>query len=155
MRAFRFTLEAARTVRQRKENDALEEYARALAARQQILSLLETIDARIHDDWSNIRRLLASGCSAAQATQAHSFHRSLEAKRSDCVASLGQAERRVQGASQAMLAAHQQREIVDVFREKQYARHLRLEAREEQKILDEFAGRRSVAPACQTYSLDD
>jgi flagellar export protein FliJ len=143
MKAFRFTLEAARTVRQRKENDALEEYGRALAARQQVLSSLEVMDARIVDDWSHIRRLLSGGCNAAQLAHAHSFHRSLEAKRNDCVAALGQAERRVQSASHAMLAAHQQREIVDVYREKQYARHQRLLAREEQKILDEFAARRA------------
>ena len=143
-------------MRQRKENEALEEYARALAARQQIVSLLEIMDARIHADWAHIRGLLADGCNAAHATQAHSFHRSLEAKRDDCVAALGQAERRVQLASQAMLAAHQQREIVDIFREKQYACHQRLEAREEQKVLDEFAGRSSTAAhAGQLHSLDD
>jgi flagellar export protein FliJ len=156
MRAFRFTLEAARTVRQRKENDALEEYARALAARQQVVSLLELIDTRIHADWAHIRRLLASGCSASQAAQAHSFHRSLETNRNECVASLGQAERRVQMASRVMLAAHQQREIVDIFREKQFACHQKAEAREEQKMLDEFAVRRpSLAQASQLHSIDD
>jgi flagellar export protein FliJ len=156
MKAFRFTLEAARTVRQRKENNALEEYARALAARQQIVSLLELIDTRIHADGTHIRRLLTDGCNAAQVAQAHSFHRSLEAKRADCVTALGQAERRVQLASQVMLAAHQQREIVDIFREKQYACHQRLEAREEQKLLDEFAVRRSsMAQAGQLHSIDD
>jgi flagellar export protein FliJ len=143
MKAFRFTLEAARTVRQRKENDALEEYARALAARQQIFSSLEAMNARLSDDWSRIRQLLTGGCNGAEAVQAHSFHRSLEARRNECVAALGQAERRVQSALQAMRAAHQQREIVDIYREKQYACHQRLEAREEQKILDEFAVRRS------------
>jgi len=44
-----------------------------------------------------------------------------------------------------MLAARQQREMVDVYREKQHAVHQRLELREEQKILDEFAIRRVTA----------
>ncbi|MGA2175606.1 MAG: flagellar export protein FliJ [Verrucomicrobiota bacterium] len=145
MKAFRFTLEAVRTVRQRQENDALELYARALLARQQVLDALEAVDGRINDDWSHIRQLLANGCSAAQAAQAHRFHRSLEKERDDCVAALGQAERRVQSASQAMLAARQQREIVETYREKQHLRHQRLEAREEQKLLDEFAVRRVTA----------
>jgi flagellar export protein FliJ len=156
MKAFRFTLEAARTVRQRKENDALEEFARALAARQHVLDLLEGMDADIGDDWSHIRHLLAGGCNAAQAAQAYFFHRSLETKRDDCVAALGQAERRVQSAWQAMLAAHQAREIVDIYRKKQQTRHHRLEAREEQKVLDEFGVRRATgASAGQPHSSDD
>ena len=44
-----------------------------------------------------------------------------------------------------MLAARQQREMVDIYREKQQAVHQRLEVREEQKILDEFAVRRVTA----------
>jgi flagellar biosynthesis chaperone FliJ len=44
-----------------------------------------------------------------------------------------------------MLATRQQREMVDVYREKQQAVHQRLELREEQKILDEFAIRRVTA----------
>ena len=61
------------------------------------------------------------------------------------MAALGRAERRVQSASHAMLAARQQREMVDVYCEKQHAAHRRLEAREEQKLLDEFAVRRVTA----------
>jgi flagellar export protein FliJ len=156
MKAFRFTLEAARTVRQRKENEALEEFARALAARQQMLDAIEIMDARISDDWAHIRRLLSGGCNALQAAQAHSFHRSLEARRNEAVAALGQAERRVQAASQAMLVAHQQLEVVDVYREKQLTRHQRAEAREEQKVLDEFGSRRANAmSAAQTLASDD
>jgi flagellar export protein FliJ len=59
-------------------------------------------------------------------------------------------------ASRVMLAAHQQREIVDIFREKQFACHQKAEAREEQKMLDEFAVRRpSLAQASQLHSIDD
>jgi flagellar export protein FliJ len=145
MKAFRFTLEAVRTVRQRQENQAQENYARTLAARQQVLDLLETISYRIGCDFAQMRELLAGGCTAAQASQAQSFHRTLEKKREDCMAALGLAERRVSAASQAMLAARQKREIVDTYCEKQYALHQRLELKEEQKTLDEFATRRVTA----------
>jgi flagellar FliJ protein len=145
MKAFRFTLEAVRTLRQRQEQEALETYARALLARQQALDLLADMDHRIGRDYAQMRQLLAGRCTAAQAAQAQNFHSSLEKKRDDCVTALGQAERRVNAASQAMLAARQQREMVDVYREKQQAVHQRLELREEQKILDEFAIRRVTA----------
>jgi flagellar export protein FliJ len=92
-----------------------------------------------------MRQLLAGGCTAAQAAQAQNYHCSLEKKRDEGVDALGQAERRVNNASKAMLAARRQREMVDVYREKQQALHQRLEWREEQKIMDEFAIRRVTA----------
>jgi flagellar export protein FliJ len=145
MKAFRFTLEAVRTLRQRQEQEALETYARALLARQQVLESLEDMNQRIVRDYAHMRQLRAGRCTAAQAAQAQNFHASLEKKRDDCLAALGQAERQVNAASHAMLAARQQREMVDVYREKQHAVHQRLELREEQKILDEFAIRRVTA----------
>jgi flagellar export protein FliJ len=146
MKAFRFTLEAVRTIRQRQENEALEFYARALLSRQHALASLEAIHHRIAEDFARMRQLLAGGCTAAQAAQAQNYHRSLEKMREEAVGALEQAERRVNAASQAMLIARQQREIVDVYREKQQAVHQRAELREEQKTLDEFALRRVSAP---------
>jgi flagellar export protein FliJ len=152
MKTFRFTLEAVRTLRQRQEQEALENYARALLARQQVLAALTDMDQRIGRDFTQMRKLLSGPCTAAQAAQAQNFHASLEKKRDECVAALGHAERRLNAASQAMLAARQKRETVDIYREKQQAAHQRLELREEQKILDEFAIRRvtslhSASPA--------
>ena len=145
MKAFRFTLEAVRTLRQRKEQEALEQYARTLLARQQVLDLLEATEQRINRDFARMRQLLAGGCSAGQASQAQSYHGSLEKHRDDCVAALGLAERRVQAAFQEMVAARQRREMVEVYRDKQRAAHSRLEWREEQKIQDEFGLRRVTA----------
>ena len=149
MKAFRFTLEAVRTVRQLQENEALERYARALAARQMARDSLEAIQERIMDDFALMR------C-AARAAQAQNFHHSLEMTRRNGVAVLEQAECRVNAACQTMLAARQQREIVDVYCEKQRAAHLRLELREEQKLMDEFALRRVTAPhSAQTQTAHD
>jgi hypothetical protein len=56
MKAFRFTLEAVRTLRQRQEHEALEHYARALLARQQVLDLRwRPIDQRIGRDFAQMR----------------------------------------------------------------------------------------------------
>ena len=156
MKVFQFTLEAVRTVRQRQENEALEHYARALLARQQVLDLLESLQQRIRDDFVQRRKLLAEGCTAAQAAQGQNYHRSLEKKRDEGVTALEQAERRVNADSQVMLAARQQREIVDVYCEKQRAVHQRAQLREEQKIMDEFAVRRvSTLRSAQTDANHD
>jgi len=156
MRAFRFTLEAVRTVRQRQETEAQEHYARALLARQKALDLLESFHQRIAEDFAQMRRLLAGGCSAGQAAQAQTYHRSLEKLRDNCAAELERAECRVKADSQAMLAARQQREIVDIYCEKQHAVYQRAEWREEQKNQDELAGRRMTSlNSAQTHASHD
>lgn len=142
MKKFRFTLEAVRTVRQRNENEAQEQYARALLGRQQAMAAVEAAEEEIRLDRLRLHKLLDKGCTAAQAEQAQRFHRSLEGRRQEVQALLGQAERRVNATLQAMIAARQQREMVDVYCEKQRARHSRQAGREEQKALDEFAARR-------------
>jgi len=43
MKSFRFTLEAVRTLRQRQEQAAMEQYAQALLARQQAVAKLEAL----------------------------------------------------------------------------------------------------------------
>ena len=146
MKAFRFTLEAVRTLRQRQEREALEGYIHALLYRQKALAALEAVDQSIARDFAQMRQLLAGSCTAARAAQAQNYHRSLEVQRDAASVALAQAERRVNEASQTMIAARQQRETVDVYREKQHALHQRLELREEQKMMDEFALRRVTAP---------
>ena len=153
MKAFRFTLEAVRTIRQRQENETLEFYARALLSREHAQASLEAIQRRIEEDFARMRQLLAGGCPAAQAAQAQNFHRSLQKMREEAATALEKAQSRVKAASQAMLTARQQREVVDIYCEKQQAVHQRGLMREEQKTLDEFARRRVTAPVLdQTHS---
>jgi flagellar export protein FliJ len=143
MKAFQFSLEAVRTLRQRQENDALDQYARALALRQRALNALEAARERIQAHWAETRRQMARRCTALQVSQLQSHGRVLEQRQQECVTALRAAERGVNAASQVMLLARQQREIVEVYREKQIVRHQRLEAVAEQKMSDEFAARRS------------
>jgi flagellar export protein FliJ len=142
MKTFQFTLEAVRIVRQRNEQDAMERYAHALLARRQATDRLETVQREIDAGWQELRALLARGCAASLAAQAHVYQQSLEKRRNECAAELGLAERRVNLALQAMLHARQQREIVDKCFEKQKARHQREHLRAEQKFIDDLAGRR-------------
>jgi flagellar export protein FliJ len=142
MKAFHFNLEAVRTLRQRQEQTAMEQYAQALALRQQAVNRLEAVSQELNEGWQELRSKLVKGCAASEAAQIQDYHRSLVRRRDDCTAALGTAERRVNAALQAMLAARQQRELVDKYFEKQKARHQRQEGRNEQKLLDDLAGRR-------------
>ena len=143
MKPFRFTLEAVRILRQRQEHDAMEEYARAQLARQQALERLETVQKEQSAAWQHLRHELETGCPADHAHQSLAFQRVLQRRQTECLTAVGAAERRLNAAMQAMLNARQQREIVDKFHAKQKAGHQRELAVDEQKMLDDLAGRRA------------
>jgi flagellar export protein FliJ len=143
MKAFHFTLEAVRTLRQRQEQNSMEQYAQSLIARQQAIDRLASVEHALSVCWEELRGQLAGSCSASKVAQAHDYQRSLAKRREECVAALGNAERRVNAALQTMLAARQQREIVDKCSDKQKAGYQREVVRAEQKFLDDLGGRRS------------
>lgn len=145
MKPFHFTLESVRIVRQRHEQDAMDLYARTLLMRQQAVERLEAVQQLLRAGWQELRQLMARGCQAANAARMHEYHRSLEKRRDECVAALGVAERRVNAAFQAMIAARREREVVDKCFDKQKARHQREQVRVEQKFLDDLAGRRTAS----------
>jgi flagellar export protein FliJ len=143
MKAFRFTLEAVQTLRHRQEQQALENYARALLARHQALEQLDAIRERIHRNQQELSQLLTAGCAAARAAQASQYQRSLEKTLAERATTLALADRRAGAALQAMLLARQQLQTVENYRDKQLARHRREETREDQKLLDDLASRRA------------
>lgn len=145
MKAFHFTLEAVRTVRERHEQAAMEHYAQALVAREQAAQRLNTAQEKLNAVGREIRALLAGGCTASKAAQAHESHRFLQQRLNECVSALGLAECQVNVALNAMLAARRQREIVDKFYDQQKTRHRRDQLRGEQKVLDDLAGRRPAS----------
>jgi flagellar export protein FliJ len=123
----------------------MEQYSRLLVARQQGIDALENVRARIAAHWNDVREKVRNGCKASEISRLQEFEAGLDRRQNECIAALQALERGVNVASQAMLAARQQREIVDRFRGKQWDAHRRADAREEQKTLDEFASRRSTA----------
>jgi flagellar export protein FliJ len=145
MKAFHFTLEAVRTVRERHEHAAMEQYAQALVAREQAAQRVNAVQDRLKDVGQEIHGLLTAGSAASKVAQAHDCHRSLQQQLNECVAALGLAECQVNVALNAMLAARRQREIVDKFHDKQKTRHRREQLRGEQKVLDDLAGRRPTS----------
>jgi flagellar export protein FliJ len=143
MKAFHFTLEAVRTVRQRQEQKAMEGYAQALLGRQRALENLDAAQRQLNAAYQEMRQKMERGCTAAQAAQMQAFNQSLVKRRDEFTTALTVAERRVNLALRAMLTARQQRGIVDKYHDKQKLRHQREEIRIEQKHTDELASRRT------------
>ena len=139
MKPFKFSLEAVATTRRRFEQTALEQYAKALLAKQSALSQLEAVQHELDDAWLRLRNTLESGCSASSATRLRQESNYLEEDRKLREEVLSQAERAVSVALQQMLVTRQQREAVEKFRGKQRLAHDRDIQRDTQKFLDEMS----------------
>lgn len=120
----------------------MEVYAHAVLTRQQAQEALDQVERELNACWEDLRQQLARGCSANMAAQSCNYQRLLGQRRFERLSDIETAERRVKAALQGMFHARRRREIVDKCFERQRARHLREQARGEQKFLDDLAGRR-------------
>ena len=117
----------------------MQEYAEALLQRKLAMEKLAAIVREIAAAWTELRAEMAEGCAAARILRMQAYCTSLEVRRSDANVVLQAAERAVNQAMQRMLAARQQREVVDKFHAGERTRHEREVQRMEQKELDELA----------------
>ena len=144
MKRFEFKLQAVLTLRQRAEQGALAQYARAIQHRQAVAARFEEAEMALSEarrQWLNV---LADGCPAARAAQVLGYCHLLEERKRQCEQTLNLAEVELNQASQRMLHARQQREAVETFHEGQRERYDRKVREEEQKLMDDLVNRRPV-----------
>ena len=154
MKPFRFALEAAATVRQRIEGQALESYAQALLMQQRAVREFEAAQDKLDAVWHQLRGELGVGGPAVIMTRLLCHAEALEHERKRRAAALQQAERALHHSLQRMLAARQRREVVEKFRGRQRASHDRDVAVETQKFLDELAAQRSTPSSAGRITSD-
>jgi flagellar export protein FliJ len=142
MKAFRFTLQAVRTLRQRQEQLAMEDYAAALRSQQQAEARLAETQQELASGQHQSRNLLADGAAAAQIVQLQVYCRFLEVRGRDREEALNQARTATRQVWQRLLEARRRREVVDKFYDRQREQYARAGQREEQKNLDDLSGRR-------------
>jgi len=148
MKPFQFTLEAVRTLRTRQEKNALERYGQIVQAREQAVAFLwktrAELETIVHE-----RLRLAEGAPASDLAQLERWTGEVAARERDCLQNIQLIALRVEDAWQDLLKARQEREIVEKFLDRQRERYDRTLDREEQKALDELAGR-PAAPTALT-----
>jgi flagellar FliJ protein len=148
MKRFRFSLQSLLTLRQRREQTALEHYGRAVSARQEAVEILRAARA----EWDTICRvrttLLAAGAAAGDLARAQEYCRAMEETVARCEGDVLRAQREVESSWQKLLEARRAREMVDKYGQRQRESYDRALQREEQKALDEMAQRcRENGPA--------
>lgn len=142
MKSFRFSLQAVLTLRQRQERFALEAYAAALLVCHQAVSRMKAVELELSTSWSDLRCKQDAGCSAAVMSQASEYSRTLSRRRDEAGVALMAAERGMNVSLKSLLEARKQREIVDACHDKQKLAHQREQVRQENRLLDDLAGRR-------------
>jgi len=153
MKRFKFKLQAVLTLRQRAEQTALEQLARAIQTRQRAALQLSDCDMELSESRRRWLNALADGCPAAQAAQNQAYCRALEERRRHLDQGLHAADLELQQASQRMLLARQQREAVERYLQRQRDQYDRLLRLEERKMLDDLLSRRpAVSPAGRSPS---
>ncbi len=143
MKRFEFRLQAVLTLRQRAEQEALENYGQAIRHRESIAERLRARELELSDTRRRWLNELSDGCPAVQAAQTLAYSHLLEEYRAQSERDLAQAEARLSQASERMLTARQHREAVENLLHHQLAEHEALVRLEEQKMLDDLVGRRS------------
>lgn len=146
MKAFHFSLEPLRVLRQQKEQLAQQEYARALEACHQAECQLQEAVTELAAGWTLCNQELERGTTSDRLAGLQTWCAVLKTRRDKCETSLNEARRAAALALQKMTVAVRERETLDRFYEKSRREYARKVECEEQKLLDELAVQLSGAP---------
>lgn len=132
---YNFRLERVRALRERREDQAKQDYALALQARERSRDGVTRAQERIAQ--ARRAQLAASG----DELRAHqSYLERMEQAHRVALDDLGRHERALEGRRSALTKASQDREALERLKEKGLAEYVREAARVEQNLLDEIAG---------------
>jgi flagellar FliJ protein len=133
--SYRFRLERVRALRERREEQAKQEFAVALRLRQECQQEVERADDRI------VQAQRAQIRAAAEDLHAHqSYLERMENARKLALEELAHTESELEDRRIALTKASQDREALERLKEKGLADHLREIARIDQITTDEIAG---------------
>ena len=138
MKPFRYRLTAVQRVRDRREHEATEQYARALAVRANAQQTVERAERELATAQLECSNLLGNGAPAGDVRQRQSFCTVLQEARDEAARQLEQAEILLNQALGAMLTARREAEAVRKHHEKARTGYQQEQQREEQKVLDDL-----------------
>jgi flagellar export protein FliJ len=144
MKPFRFPLQAVLTVRMDRETKALEAFALAQAEFEKIVARFRQIQKEIEDVFDCRRAALKATANSEDVQQMQQGLRALQETSQRCKTQLERAQAILDEKSKSLLAARQEREIVEKVHQRQLARHRLQAARQEQRVLDDLATLKSI-----------
>lgn len=139
MKRYKFPLESLRRLRERREEAAQQQHAKALGACRTAQEQLEMANIRLAEAREWLAMVLAENPAAGKITGVRAWCAALEIKQREQLKLLDDARRIAEATLREMTVATRDREALDRYREKSkraYEYELR---REEQKASDEMA----------------
>ena len=141
MKAFRFPLHAILTLREEKEQEAQREYARKLRAVEAITAQISAVDQQLSALAQEHERRMRTGLAVADLERLGFYAELLHQRRTYLRQELARAQHAAEQARLALVKATQARQALENYRGKQRRVYDQSLAREEQKLLDDLAGR--------------
>ena len=138
MKKFQFSLQALQTLRERQEQQALQEYSNALTAWERARDHVEAVHKELAAAWAERQRSALASCSAGELDRSHAYCQSLERRKQAAEHAMKVARNRASQVFTKLLAARQARAVVDKFFENQKRDHEVERRRHEQHSLDEM-----------------
>lgn len=138
MKPFRYKLTAVQRVRDRREHEATEQYAQALAQRENAFRNVEVAERELATGQLECSRLLGDGATAGDLRRQQLGCAWLQERRDQVAVLLEQAEVRVNQALGVMITARRESEAVKKHHDKARESHQREQQREDQRTLDDL-----------------
>lgn len=144
MKAFRFPLQAILTLREEKEEEAQRLVANALHAVAQVEAGLARVSQELTRLGEDFRVRVGQGMPARELAELGGYRTVLTERQAQLQRDREAAEEKVREARAELVRRTQDRQVLDTYRDKLHRAWERDQARLEQKLLDDLAGR---APA--------
>jgi flagellar export protein FliJ len=141
MKPFKFSLQALLVLREQQEQTALQEYGKALLARERAMSAVRSAQEELLQAWGQFHERLGGKCAAAELAKMQQWCQSLERRVQELEYAARAARNQAKQAFFQLLAARQARAVLEKLSAKQKERHERARKKKEQKALDELANR--------------
>jgi flagellar export protein FliJ len=141
MKAFRFPLQAVRTLRERQEQQALHAYAEALRQQQSADHALRRANDELHQACDQWQQTLNSRAAVEQIEQIRCFCAFASGQKTACLDRLEAARTQARRAWEHLVVCRRQRSAVDRYYEKLHAEFVRRVEEIEQKESDEMGQR--------------
>ena len=148
-----FPLQAVLTLRLRAEQLALEHYARTVRTQTTAEDAVTAAEQELADARRRWLNAMADGCPALRAAQMLEWSHLLEKRREQAGQALRLAEGECNQASQALMQARQQREVVEKYLGNQEEKHEREVEREDRKVMDDLVQHRVSSPLAASDTL--
>jgi flagellar export protein FliJ len=147
MKAFRFTLQPLRIIREQKEREAQQRYAEKLRACEEAAARVQAASEELTTCWKSLRDHLASGVTGTELLRTRAWCNVLELRMRERTGALEKARHAVDAVWKEMIVATSDREALDRLEEKRRRAYEREAQRLVQRGMDEMATQRSGLPA--------